>query len=72
MARTVKSGLNKDNPKTKKLKFNEIFPVGTFRLVGGRTRFEGNVLALNPDTGIFGPVCNRGFDLKAVKLSLRH
>jgi len=36
------------------------------KLVGGRGPFEGNVMAFNPFSGIFGPVCQHTFDFKAV------
>jgi hypothetical protein len=36
-------------------------------LVGGRGAFEGNVLALNPSTGVFGPICDALWTLDNVR-----
>jgi len=35
-------------------------------LVGGASPREGNVYAQNPVTGVYGPVCDDGFDSNAV------
>jgi len=35
-------------------------------LVKGRDTFEGNVVAINPMTGISGPLCSDTFDWNAV------
>jgi hypothetical protein len=35
-------------------------------LIGGHSEKEGNVYALNPSTGVFGPVCDDNWDLTAV------
>ena len=44
-------------------------PVGHFvELVGGSAPHEGNVHARNPATGIFGPVCDDGFDWNAANV----
>ena len=39
-------------------------------LNGGSTNSEGNVFAKNPVTGIFGPVCDDGFDANAVSFEM--
>ena len=38
------------------------------QLVGGSNPNEGNVYAQNPVTGIYGPVCDDGFDLTAANV----
>jgi len=35
-------------------------------LVGGSGDFEGNVFALNPKTGVFGPVCDDNWSMTQV------
>ena len=35
-------------------------------LVGGSSKSEGNVFAINPTTGLNGPVCDDGWDLDNV------
>lgn len=39
-------------------------------LVGGKTPNEGNVYARNPDTGIFGPVCDDAWDVMGVRSNI--
>jgi len=36
------------------------------KLVGGANQLEGNVFALNPKTGVFGPVCDDGWNIQNV------
>jgi len=36
------------------------------KLVGGANQLEGNVIALNPKTGVFGPVCDDGWNIQNV------
>jgi hypothetical protein len=36
-------------------------------LVGGSDDREGNVFAINPDTGVNGPICDDGWDLDNVR-----
>ena len=43
-----------------------IFKFVSVELVGGSSSSEGNVHAKNPVTGIYGPVCDDGFDINAV------
>jgi hypothetical protein len=44
-------------------------PVGHYvELVGGSAPNEGNVYAQNPVTGIYGPVCDDGFDVNAANV----
>ena len=38
-------------------------------LVGGETELSGNVYALNPATGIYGPVCDDNWDIEDVSLT---
>ena len=35
-------------------------------LKGGKNNFEGNVYALNPTTGVFGPICDDFWSMKDV------
>ena len=35
-------------------------------LIGGSKPWEGNVFSNNSETGIYGPICSDGWDLKAV------
>jgi len=41
------------------------------KLVGGVNQLEGNVLALNPKTGIFGPICDDGWKIENVSFNCR-
>ena len=36
-------------------------------LKGGTNNFEGNVYALNPTTGVFGPICDDFWSMKDVR-----
>jgi len=38
-------------------------------LGGGNSSSEGNVISFNPRTGIEGPVCDDGWDLKDVSFN---
>jgi len=38
-------------------------------LVGGSGPYEGNVYATNPETNVFGPVCDDTWDLADVRAS---
>ena len=40
-------------------------------LVGGGSEHEGNVFAYNPDTGVFGPICDDTWDKLDVRVSIR-
>ncbi len=40
-------------------------------LVGGGSENEGNVFAYNPDTGVFGPICEDTWDKLDVRVSIR-
>ena len=35
-------------------------------LIGGETPSSGNVYAINPTTGVYGPVCDDGWDIEDV------
>ena len=39
------------------------------RLVGGGNTYTGNVFALNPRTGIYGPVCHNSWDNRDVRIA---
>jgi hypothetical protein len=39
-------------------------------LVGGDVRNEGNVYIFNPSTNVFGPVCDKLWDLDDVSIFL--
>jgi len=39
-------------------------------LVGGNLYNSGNVYATNPSTGVYGPVCDDQWSLRAVSLQL--
>ena len=38
--------------------------------MGGSNEHEGNVHALNPRTGVFGPVCDDRWDIQSVSVNL--
>ena len=40
--------------------------IGTVVLVGGTSAGNGNVFARNPNTGIYGPVCDDGWSFADV------
>ena len=40
------------------------FPLVT--LLGGKNKFEGNVYLTNPNTGVYGAVCDDGWTIKNV------
>ena len=40
-------------------------------LVGGNSSYEGNVFALNPDTNVFGPVCDDSWNIEGVSSILK-
>jgi hypothetical protein len=47
--------------------FNQLFWISvSVALIGGNSEKEGNAYALNPSTGVFGPVCDDNWDLTAV------
>jgi hypothetical protein len=45
-----------------------LFPVSAVQLVGGNNFSEGNVFDRNPETGIFGPVCDDSWNFAGVSL----
>ena len=47
------------------------FELGPVSLVGGASQSEGNVIAVNPTTGISGPVCDDNWDINDVSICLK-